>query len=617
MRFAKRNRGWLAGRRLFGSEYGGESSGVASEERSALLDNDADVGEGVIGEPAPASMGDPTHRLLTALGRFQRQVSRAESGALQSQWCDECMNQIIAGIELSMTQGWNDVTQALTDTARVLHSYERVERAQQCVSFLQDSYEILCLMVGDLIVDNVRSGVMQKWRERFRRAVEDMQHLGISLVEDDGDAEEEIETAVEMRGAAPAVAAQEPEEQGSLFELTDSNAEDEEEAEAVANAPAADPVMAPAFVEPGLTPASAEDSGNLPALGDLLEEEQEEEEEETEETQEEPEPGEEEPVLEDTGVFEPAGETREEGDGEEIEEEIVEEADLLSLAESPEEVTPFEEPAAIVASAETAVEEGPPPLGSPAHPVAKPAAIPVAAPAAPRTGAAAAETLLQHTRQAISSGNVADAKLLALELAINMARLEAQRVEEQVGRAEALLTQNETSIAEAEEAVRQEEQEVTAAEERVTGRERELGECRAQLSRLHEQVAAIQGVIEGIDEEIRKLEERRQAEVERLAAVRDEQEEALAHESRIQTEIEHLNDTAQAAHETLEESRNRVSRLRKERTEHDSDLQSALVALEQRKQAVSQIAQTIESIRVVMGGAPVGPVPAEPRDELF
>ena len=137
--------------------------------------------------PAPEKSmvtGDPTERLLTSLSRFKRQVSRAEEGTPQDAWCDECINQLIVGIEIALNEGWTDVKEALTDTARILQTYEEASRAADCVPFLNDSYEILCLLVGDLLLDNVRSGVMTKWRARYEQALEDLQTQGLTLVDD-------------------------------------------------------------------------------------------------------------------------------------------------------------------------------------------------------------------------------------------------------------------------------------------------------------------------------------------------------------------------------------------------------------------------------------------------
>ncbi|MFA6239655.1 MAG: hypothetical protein WC655_01925 [Candidatus Hydrogenedentales bacterium] len=128
---------------------------------------------------------DPTQRLLTALGRFQRQFLKAKEGAPQEQWSDECMNHLIQGVEIALEQDWADIVEALGETGRILQTYEDVGRANQCVPFLADSYETLCLMVGDLIVGKTRSGAIVKWRERYEMAVEDATAAGLSLVEDE------------------------------------------------------------------------------------------------------------------------------------------------------------------------------------------------------------------------------------------------------------------------------------------------------------------------------------------------------------------------------------------------------------------------------------------------
>ncbi|MCC6153965.1 MAG: hypothetical protein IT367_09420 [Candidatus Hydrogenedentes bacterium] len=135
----------------------------------------------------PAMTSDPTQRLLTALGRFQRQFVKARNGAPQEHWSDECMNYLIQAVEIAVEQRWQDLVEALTETGRVLQTYENAGRANECVPFLADSYEILCLMVGDLIVDKVRSGVIRKWRERYQVALEDIAAKGLVLVRDEED----------------------------------------------------------------------------------------------------------------------------------------------------------------------------------------------------------------------------------------------------------------------------------------------------------------------------------------------------------------------------------------------------------------------------------------------
>jgi len=110
---------------------------------------------------------------------------KARDGASQDQWSDECMNHLIHGVEIALEQDWADLVEALTETGRILQSYEDAGRANACVPFLADSYEIMCLMVGDLIVDKVRPGVLRKWRDCYQGALDDLTSEGLALVQDD------------------------------------------------------------------------------------------------------------------------------------------------------------------------------------------------------------------------------------------------------------------------------------------------------------------------------------------------------------------------------------------------------------------------------------------------
>lgn len=184
MRFGKRSNGWAAaGRRLFGEPEAGAPVDFTTEDVPDLASAEDDSMSTSADEPLIA--GDPTQRLLTALGRFQRQVASAETGNARDGWADEGMHQLINAIEIAIGESWDDIREALTDTARILQTYEDAGQVRKCLPFLQDSYEILCLMVGDLIVGNVRSGVLQKWRERYELAVAMVLRDGLNLVEDE------------------------------------------------------------------------------------------------------------------------------------------------------------------------------------------------------------------------------------------------------------------------------------------------------------------------------------------------------------------------------------------------------------------------------------------------
>ncbi|MCP4645681.1 MAG: hypothetical protein GY851_34870 [bacterium] len=187
MRFGKRNRSPLIwGRRARAASEESEFRPVASEERDALLSPGSAEGAPDPDVDSLPLSGDPTQRLLTVLGRFEREMLKGKDGDPQNTWSDAAMRQLIHAAEVAYEQDWRDMVTAVTETARILQTYENAGRANDSVSFLADSYEILCLMVGDLIVDKVRSGVMRKWRERHEQVLEDVAADGLELVPDEG-----------------------------------------------------------------------------------------------------------------------------------------------------------------------------------------------------------------------------------------------------------------------------------------------------------------------------------------------------------------------------------------------------------------------------------------------
>ncbi len=146
--------------------------------------------------PPPSPRGQATQSILTALGRFHRQVVRAREGAPQELWGDECMDQIIQATEIAASQGWRELVRALVDTGRVLQTYENAHRAHECTGFLAQSYEILCLMVGDLIEGGLRPAVWRKWKECFDETARIAATAGLALIEDDADQPEGDEPAM-------------------------------------------------------------------------------------------------------------------------------------------------------------------------------------------------------------------------------------------------------------------------------------------------------------------------------------------------------------------------------------------------------------------------------------
>jgi len=133
----------------------------------------------------PVTQNDPTQALFSALGRFCRHFTRAQSMP-NGPWPEECMQELTASLRVCLNQNWTSLQQALIDTARVLSSYDRAGRAIECLSFLQKSHDILSLMVGDLILDRVTDLGRYGWPDHYARAVAALREHGIELIEDDG-----------------------------------------------------------------------------------------------------------------------------------------------------------------------------------------------------------------------------------------------------------------------------------------------------------------------------------------------------------------------------------------------------------------------------------------------
>ena len=220
MRFRKKTRNWAAvGRRLLGKTFSSQPPATAMHESAPIPEDGSDPENKAMMSPhdeEPIVTGDPTQRLLTALGRFQRQVSRAENAAPHDEWCEACMAQVVTGLEIAIEEEWENVREALIDTARVLQTYEEYGCPEKALPFLKDAYEILCLMVGDLLVDNFHSGVVKKWRERYRKAVEDIEAAGMKLFVDEmeDEQEEEPESATAPQQSASYEPAPSPDNDG-------------------------------------------------------------------------------------------------------------------------------------------------------------------------------------------------------------------------------------------------------------------------------------------------------------------------------------------------------------------------------------------------------------------
>lgn len=601
MRFGRSTRTLAAvGRRLLGDKPEGEHEGIASDERSALLNaagGDPAMEYTEVVTPVPTG-GDPTQRLLTALGRFQRQVNKADSGAPQHQWADECMEQLIEGISIAHENNWHDVKEALTDTARILQSYEDAAVAQQAVAFLQDAYEILCLMVGDIIVDNVRSGVMNKWRQRYHQALDDLARHGVSLVDDEGEEPAaQPDNIVRFEQPAQVIDRAFPFGDPDAEELTAEEGDDTEKDEAAPTLEVGD-TLSEEYTEAAEALTFEEDAAEV---------EGEAEEDSEDEDLDELEAAEAESELE----------TEEEND---TEEETDAEVEAEEDAAAEEEITAEEEEvAAELPPLDEVLFEEPTPTPAPSNIHRLGAAAPQAAPAAEATGelfdtpvqtprvmeaAPAAvrdpdedvQGMLRTAQQAMSRGDVANAKVMALQVAVKMAELEVSRAKDTLRVVEGRLEDTQRSIETASEAVRRTEAGVADVEEQIGQREGEFQQKRDHIAGLRDHMGTVQGVIEDIDEQIRALQERRAAEERNIAFLQDQLEQSLAAESRIQTDLDMLAQEEEAAREALDAAKQRVRDLQRERLARESEINDSRHTLMHQERSVEDIQRTLQQV---------------------
>lgn len=619
MRFGKKSRNLAAAsRRIFGErpQHDQQAAGLATE----TLESTGYEENAMTPPPPEESMvaGDPTQRLLTALGRFQRQVARAEEGTPQDAWCDECMNQLITGIEIALNEDWADVKEALTDAARILQTYEDAGRADKCVRFLKDSYEILCLMVGDLIVGNVRSGVMKKWHDRYERALDELADAGLTLVDDDGPAEREA-----PRGAQSDTA-ERPQTRDDFDALLDRDetapesifdgepagtasgrafASDPDDPFAPLDADFQDPNARAPFAGTESLHQPAVNPSELPSLDELLGR----------------------PVSADDDLDEgerPAPElsddfTADHGDSDAA---VEMEAETVLLDEEETESVYEEEPVDEKAIPETAFSglddtAEPPALDeAPARPVPEPVAVAaVAAPPVPEPEPAPGtpEALLRTAQRAMAAGNVADAKVFALQLAANMAKLEADQVQARIEVIESDIESNSSAVTAGELAVNEAEDRVRTLEEAVSRCQQEVEEKVQQIGSIREEVASVESTVADLNRQIAELEARRDAEAERLAHCQANLEDSVNEEERMRAELESLKEEESGSRENLDGAREHVRSLQDAGAACAANLAATQTELERRRRAVDDIENTIRHVSGEPEEAPAAPAPAQ------
>ncbi|HUW62168.1 MAG TPA: hypothetical protein VMZ06_14290 [Candidatus Bathyarchaeia archaeon] len=664
MRFGKRNRNRTVQlRREVDGPNDGLRGPVASEERSALLfEENGEKADSSVATVSPNPItplpgADPTQRLLMALGRFHRYVAKGQAGAPQEFWSDDCMNQILTAAELAVLEGWKEIVEALTGMARVLQTYETASAAHLCVPFLNDGYEVLCLMVGDLIVNNTRSDAMATWRTRYEKAVANLTAAGLELVEDEPEvtvptaavaqSPENLDNTLPfpMPDEAPPAKGHMPADELSIDEFLpfsdEHKVEPKEEAEPApreAEPPA--PVMEKEAKEkPIMVPKPKDEVA--PVLDALCDDLARLQKAPTESY------GERFTVIGyrieslmsyagDNG-FEAAAEVgrqmleicRLSGTVRQLDESFLDLAysfcgayadafedpvapavkswnqDRLGVLERLQEgarpktatSTPRkEEPRRDDVPAE--VEQPQPPQGQQERRVEAPEAKPA------RVEEGSPESLLVTAQQAIAHGDMPGAKVLALQAVAHLARAETAKAEARVKDAEAQFQQNAEQVESARQQVKMAEQEVVVAESRVAEGGSELADARTHGSLVEEKVVGIEKHVAEIEDQIRALEAAREAEMLRVDSTRKELEQARDQQKEVEETLTRLKDTEHSARARLEEARQSVKDLQRHRLELEEMLSRARETLTHHKSSMTDIEKTIAQLRPA--GEPAG-----------
>ncbi len=148
---------------------------MSRDERSMLLGNGGDA-------------AGPDQQLLGVLGAVREAAQAVVNGRAKRFWADECMNQLILGVEVALGQGWGELVDAFTDAGRILQSYEAGGKPSQAAPYLVDAYDLMCALVGDAVNGGSTPALAAQWRARYQKEVAQLEKAGFNLVNDEYDA---------------------------------------------------------------------------------------------------------------------------------------------------------------------------------------------------------------------------------------------------------------------------------------------------------------------------------------------------------------------------------------------------------------------------------------------
>ena len=184
MRFGKRGRGRSIGRR--------EASRTLTKK--PILEQVPQDGSVAPAMDMVSDVSDSrAQEILTYLEHFSEQL--ADSSA--TDWTDACMNDLISCMEISVAEGWSDLAKVLTDTGRVLQTYENAQTASEAIPFLQDAYDAMCRLVGDIVIEKSTDETMSHWATIYSKCLDEISAEGLELFDDEADANSSESPAVD------------------------------------------------------------------------------------------------------------------------------------------------------------------------------------------------------------------------------------------------------------------------------------------------------------------------------------------------------------------------------------------------------------------------------------
>jgi hypothetical protein len=129
--------------------------------------------------------GGPVQHLLSALGTLRETAQSVVDGRAGRRWADECMNQLILGVEVALGQGWGELVDAFTDAGRILQSYDNGNVTAEAAPYLVEAYDLMCALVSDTTSGDPAPGLSAQWRARYQREVTRLEIAGFTLASDD------------------------------------------------------------------------------------------------------------------------------------------------------------------------------------------------------------------------------------------------------------------------------------------------------------------------------------------------------------------------------------------------------------------------------------------------